>query len=429
MEESIPNEQHSHPASPSPTPIPETDFQLNAKLNRMSQTIETIGSTLQNINSNMQSRMSSLELHFASLQRNVGEIQVDPEIQFNMHANNHPRNNNQNTNQSTGDHRTQTHFNKVHMKPQTYDGCSDIGEYLTQFNLISELNGWDESTKALYLASSLTGNARSLLCELSELQKRDYYGLVDTLRRRYGTQNKAEIFRSQLKSITRKEGQSIADLAQSVKKLTRQAYPDAHSDLIEILALDHFIDSLNDADIRLRLRECCPKTVMEAETIAVRLETHKLADQQRLNPVNAYTKDSKEPGIHSPNRNIESLIEKVELLSERVEQISSHPSKSIHPQSNNSQYRNRYSTDTNTGRQQNRNGSSQHHNMHNGNTQHAFNRNVSQNNRHHNNRNTVHQNNRYTKPNYHPMNRGRTQHFQGNENRSSWRTAARPQNH
>ncbi|XP_053391299.1 scaffold attachment factor B2-like [Mercenaria mercenaria] len=45
---------------------------------------------------------------------------------------------------------------------------------------------------------------------------------------------------------------------------------------------DSFIDSLEDSDIRLRLRECCPKFISEAETIAVRLEIHKLADKQRV---------------------------------------------------------------------------------------------------------------------------------------------------
>lgn len=94
-------------------------------------------------------------------------------------------------------------------------------------------------------------------------------------------------------SMSRQKNQSIPELAQQVKKLTRQAYPDANSEVTEILALDCFIDSLDDSDLRLRLRECCPKSMNEAETLAVRLETHKLADKQRVQTVNAFTSQNK----------------------------------------------------------------------------------------------------------------------------------------
>ena len=45
-------------------------------------------------------------------------------------------------------------------------------------------------------------------------------------------------------------------------------------DVIEALALDHFIDALSQAEIHL------PKTLHEAESIAVRMEAHHIADKQ-----------------------------------------------------------------------------------------------------------------------------------------------------
>jgi hypothetical protein len=75
--------------------------------------------------------------------------------------------------------------------------------------------------------------------------------------------------------------ETLPELAQSIKKLTRLAYPIAHSTLISVLSLEHFIDAIPDGDIRLRLREVNPKNINEAETLAVRLETLKLADRQK----------------------------------------------------------------------------------------------------------------------------------------------------
>ena len=43
------------------------------------------------------------------------------------------------------------------MKPQPYDESEDLDEYLTHFNIVAKLNGWNETTKSLHLAGSLTG--------------------------------------------------------------------------------------------------------------------------------------------------------------------------------------------------------------------------------------------------------------------------------
>ncbi|XP_069109431.1 probable basic-leucine zipper transcription factor E [Argopecten irradians] len=192
----------------------------------------------------------------------------EPEVNFGSH-----------TNHSTG--RQNTTVKSVQLKPQSYDGSDDLEDYLTQFQILSEINNWSYSVKSLYLAGSLKGAARALLSELSPAQQRDYDCLVRALNSRYGSVNKAEVFRAQLQNRTKGKNETIPDLAQSIKKLTRQAYPLAPPSVIEVLSLDHFIDAINDSDIRLRLREACPRSINEAETLAVRLETYRLADNHR----------------------------------------------------------------------------------------------------------------------------------------------------
>lgn len=167
------------------------------------------------------------------------------------------------------------------LKPQPYDGSEDLDEYLAHFNIVSELNGWNYVTKSLYLASSLKGACLSLLNDLDPRQCRDYDCLIQALQNRYGTKNRAEIFRSKLQTRTQNRNETIPELAQSIRKLTRQAYPSATPEVLDLLALDYFIDALPDTDIRLRLREIGPKSVSDAERTAVRLEAHKVADKTR----------------------------------------------------------------------------------------------------------------------------------------------------
>ena len=47
----------------------------------------------------------------------------------------------------------------IKVRPQLYDGLTDIDEYLTHFNIVAQINQWGSNIKALHLASCLTGNA------------------------------------------------------------------------------------------------------------------------------------------------------------------------------------------------------------------------------------------------------------------------------
>ena len=178
--------------------------------------------------------------------------------------------------QPKGDH------TQCKMKPQNFNGTTDFDEFLSQFEITCEINGWQYREKSLYLASCLSGDARSLLSELDHDGRRDYNTLIEKLANRIGSVNRSEIYRTQLKSKVRNKGESIPELAQAIKKLVRQAYPGVNKDVIETLAIDNFVDALTDSDIRLRVRELGPKTLADAERTALRLESHKIADKQRL---------------------------------------------------------------------------------------------------------------------------------------------------
>ena len=117
----------------------------------------------------------------------------------------------------------------------------------------------------MYLANCLTGDAWSLLSELDRGGQCDYNTLIEKLANRFGSVNRSESYRTQLKSRTRNRGETIPELAQAIKKLVRQAYPGVHKDVIETLVIDHFIDALTDSEIRLRVREFDSKTLADAE--------------------------------------------------------------------------------------------------------------------------------------------------------------------
>ena len=90
--------------------------------------------------------------------------------------------------------------NSVKLKPQHYDGTEDLDDYLSQFELLADLNCWNYESKSLYLAGSLKGDARTLLTGLCSLQRRDYDSLVQILTLRFGSLNRAEIYKANLQT-------------------------------------------------------------------------------------------------------------------------------------------------------------------------------------------------------------------------------------
>ena len=72
----------------------------------------------------------------------------------------------------------------VSIKPQIVGGEVDFEEYLSQFQVIVDLHGWDYHTKSLYLASSLAVNAMGVFGELTRTQMRDFDSLVKVLNTR-----------------------------------------------------------------------------------------------------------------------------------------------------------------------------------------------------------------------------------------------------
>ena len=220
------------------------------------------------------------------------------------------------------------HGGKIKMKPQLYDGTGDLDEYLAQFDILTEINDWNFSKKALHLAASLSGAALSVLSELSSSERTDFNLLVRTLKDRFGSEYRAEVFRSRFQTKVKGRNESIAELAQSVRKLTRKAYPSASQQLLDTLSLDHFIDAISDADIRLRLMESRPSDLNAAESLAIRLESYREAERQRSRTVRATTSTCSsdalpaERDINSLKQDLNSLATSVEKLKESVQGLN-----------------------------------------------------------------------------------------------------------
>ena len=195
-----------------------------------------------------------------------------------------------------------TQPDKPKIRPAMFNGNTSWEDYLAQFELIAEINRWNDSMKATYLAVSLTGPAQAVLGDLEPTARKNFAELIKALAARFGTENQQQVYRTALKTRSRQGGETLPELAQSVRRLTRQAYPEAPPQLRESLARDHFIDALSDVDMRWRVHQSWPQTLNDALTIAVELEAFLSTNRQQNRPARAVIPSDNDVSSHGEHQ-------------------------------------------------------------------------------------------------------------------------------
>jgi len=164
------------------------------------------------------------------------------------------------------------------MKPGKFDGNSCFETFLSQFDNCAQYNRWSNTDKLHYLRWCLTCVAAGMLWGTEEMS---YNELVARLRSRFGSLDMEEKYQAQLQCRRHKPTESLSELAQDVRRLMMLAYPLDRSTMSERLAKEHFICSLNDPELELKVREKEPPTLVSALKYAQRLKVFRNAVCQR----------------------------------------------------------------------------------------------------------------------------------------------------
>ena len=99
--------------------------------------------------------------------------------------------------------------------------------------------------------------------------------LVATLQAQFGTADQSAQFRIQLRMRRRARGESLQDLYLDVCRLVTLAYPGPRTELGDQLAVEAFIDSLDDGDFEEKMLGRGPKDLDEAFKVALQLESQR----------------------------------------------------------------------------------------------------------------------------------------------------------
>ena len=142
------------------------------------------------------------------------------------------------------------------LKPPTFEGKSEVRDFLETFDRVARHNHWDEEEAGLQLCLSLRGHAAE------NTQKKSYQELREYLVARYGlTQDEA---RRALRVAKLQKGDSIFDFGHHLLQLVETAHPHLSADAKEELATQELVEALGDWALRREFRLQPAETYAEA---------------------------------------------------------------------------------------------------------------------------------------------------------------------
>ncbi|XP_077280522.1 uncharacterized protein LOC143907555 [Temnothorax americanus] len=134
------------------------------------------------------------------------------------------------------------------LKPDTFDGTVLLREYLVQFNLIAQANGWVESSRTVALALSLRRKARAVLDGVTEFESLRYSELEARLELRFGEAHMSQTFYTQFTNRRQEPREEL--LGADLERLARLAYSECSAEVRDKIACAQFVAALSDGFVK-----------------------------------------------------------------------------------------------------------------------------------------------------------------------------------
>lgn len=154
------------------------------------------------------------------------------------------------------------------LNPESYDGSTDLNDYLAHFDQVANYNQWADGQKAQILVAKLKGQAQKVITSLSPMETSDYTSLKSALARFFNPKELEMAHRSVYKNRRCKNDESVAQFGFELRRLAQKAYPNAGLAELEIHIIDQYLEGLGDHELRKHVQLHHPQTLSQAIGLA-----------------------------------------------------------------------------------------------------------------------------------------------------------------
>lgn len=165
--------------------------------------------------------------------------------------------------------------------PSKFDGKSEWESYLLKFNFIARAQSWDETDKVYAMVNQLEGDALQVFQQMSVTEQLNFDCICQAMNNQFAPVDDIGLYMNLLNQKQQGKDESIEGLARDICKLAKRAYPASDRATFESVSVNHFINALTDAKIRVKLRENFPNSLDEAMKRARELQAIERIENER----------------------------------------------------------------------------------------------------------------------------------------------------
>ena len=219
------------------------------------------------------------------------------------------------------------------LKPPKFDGTGSYETFYASFQNCADYNKWSGRDKLAHLKNCLVGAAAQILWDSSPESTDTLQKLVELLKVRFSGCKQADKFRMELRVRRRQTGESLSDLHRDIRRLIALAFPDLQQSYRDVIACDYFIDSLDDSEFALKVRERNPASLDDALKVALQLEAwrgvarEKNDESRRFSSgKQVFSSEKQVRGVKTDAKdkteNIQALNSEIDRLKNQVKELS-----------------------------------------------------------------------------------------------------------
>ena len=203
--------------------------------------------------------------------------------------------------------------------PEKFDGIGNFEEWISHFESIAALNKWGEEEKSLWIRVRLTEKAHVALTRLPSDTIQTYEEThTKALKERFELSSKQEVYKAEFDSRRNRKTESWGDFGDELIRLVDKAFPKLQFEWKEQLALSRYLDQLEPIHVSFGVKQCQPKTVHEAVSSILELESY-LAKPRSESVSHVAVPD--EPPVESIQAVQRDMIGAMQKLVKRVEKL------------------------------------------------------------------------------------------------------------
>ena len=209
--------------------------------------------------------------------------------------------------------------------PEPFSGETSWEEWNFHFSNVADVNEWDDEQKLKWLRVRLTGRAQMVFQRLPAEARASYAEATSALMERFEPKSRKIRFQVEFQTRRKKKIEGWADFADDLKTLVDKAFPDLQQEAREHLALQSYLQQLEQPQVAFGVRQKRPTTLDEAVSLTLEMETYMLSPTRASTTIS--TVEQNEPPEESTavasvdqTAKLAGLLERLVTRVEKLEQ-------------------------------------------------------------------------------------------------------------